>query len=269
VYAFLEAQGFVGAATPALAQLGLAGCAGVTGPDLLLGSALGRSALVGIPGYYSPSTVVIDQPGVGLVAVADVTVAVQPQPFESAEDYVTVVDPSLLDGVTTVLTEDAMHERREGLVACTRLGAAAEMLGIVDRVLTDATEYAQQRRQFGRPIASNQSMQHLLAWASTERHQLSALLDIAVARTPTADPELAQAVKAMAGRTLHAVVQAAIQATGAISFTWEYPQHHHHRRGLALDQLAGASADLVAAIGREVRSQGVVPELFGLHDALR
>jgi hypothetical protein len=36
---------------------------------------------------------------------------------------------------------------------------------------------------------------------------------------------------------------------------------------MALDQLAGASADLIAAIGRQVRTEGVVPELLDLSDA--
>jgi alkylation response protein AidB-like acyl-CoA dehydrogenase len=73
-------------------------------------------------------------------------------------------------------------------------------------------------------------------------------------------------VKALAGRVLHAVAQAAVQVTGAMGFTWEYPLNRFHRRGLVLDQLAGASADLVLEIGRETRTDGTVPDLFGLGD---
>jgi alkylation response protein AidB-like acyl-CoA dehydrogenase len=230
---------------------------------------MGRTPLIGIPGHTPGALVVMDHPGTGLVALPDITPAAQGEAPHSADDYFTVIDPRLVpDGFTTLISDEDMEGWRATMLARTQLGAAAELLGIVDRLLTDATVYAQQREQFGRAIASYQSMQHLLAWAATDRHQLTTLYDIAVTQAThnDADPQLARAVKAMAGRTLHAVAQAAIQVTGAISFTWEYPQHHFHRRGLALDQLAGASADLVAAIGRQARTDGTVPEFFDLQD---
>jgi alkylation response protein AidB-like acyl-CoA dehydrogenase len=161
-----------------------------------------------------------------------------------------------------------MNGRRAAVLARTQLGAAAEMLGVVDSLLDDAVTYAQQRRQFGRTVASYQSMQHLLAWAATERHQLISLFDIAVVRSARrpVDAQMSAAVKAMAGRVLHTVAQTAIQVTGGISFTWEYALNRFHRRGLVLDQLAGSSADLLAALGRQVRTEGVVPEFVDLCD---
>src|SRR5438132_24625 len=50
-YAFLEAQGYAGATTPALALLGLTGCPGLSETGLMLGTRLGRTSLIGIPGY--------------------------------------------------------------------------------------------------------------------------------------------------------------------------------------------------------------------------
>ena len=85
----------------------------------------------------------------------------------------------------------------------------------------------------------------------------------------TADPALAETVKALAGRVLHTVAQTAIQVTGAISFTWEYSLNVRHHRGLLLDQLAGSSAALVTAIGERARTeQRIDPlvELSDLHD---
>jgi alkylation response protein AidB-like acyl-CoA dehydrogenase len=268
-YAFLEAQGYRGSHTPALALLGPTGCLAPTDASPMLGSRMGRTRLVGIPGHTAGALVVIDHPGSGLIALPDITSAVQEELPPTADNYLTVIDPSLVtESPRTLVPEEQMNGRRATMVARTQLGAAAELLGIIDRLLTDATVYAQQREQFGHAIASYQSMQHLLAWAATDRHQLTTLYDIAVTQAAhhDADPQLARAVKALAGRTLHTVAQAAIQATGAISFTWEYPQHRYHRRGLALDQLAGASADLVAAIGRQVRTSGTVPEFFTLQD---
>jgi alkylation response protein AidB-like acyl-CoA dehydrogenase len=75
---------------------------------------------------------------------------------------------------------------------------------------------------------------------------------------------LAETVKAVAGRVLHAVAQASIQVTGAISFTWEYSLNQLHHRGLQLDQIAGSSAQLVEAIGRRARTEGRLDPLFEL-----
>ena len=159
---------------------------------------------------------------------------------------------------------------RAAILARAQLGASAEILGVCGRLLDDAVGYTKTRRQFGSPIGSFQAVQHLLAWAATERHQLQCLYDIAVAGArPAPDPELARTVKALAGRVLHAVTQTAIQVTGAISFTWEYSLNRLHHRGLMLDQLAGPSADLVADIGRSVRAYGDVPALFELSDLAR
>jgi hypothetical protein len=267
VYAFLEAQGYQCAVTPALGLLGLVGCV-EPGPTVqLLGSLLGTSQLYGVPGRLPSATVVVDRPGVGLLALADITPAIRSQAHPVADEYVTVIDAGLA-AATTLVPEEKMNGRRASSQAITHLGAAAELLGVVDRLLDDATHYAQQRRQFGRTIASNQAIQHLLAWAATERHQLMSLLDIAIARSVDRpiDLQLSQTVKAMAGRVLHAVAQIAIQVTGAISFTWEYPQHRYHRRGLALDQLGGGSADLIAGLGRQIRTLGAFPDLFALDD---
>ncbi len=266
-FAFLEAQGYHGAVTPALGLVGLVACSSPGGPRMLLGSRVGAGRLVGVPGMTASTVVAVDRAGTGLVALDDASSLVRAQAAPVADDYLTILDADKADA-TTVVAEDELNGRRAAMLAHTQLGASAEILGVVDRLLEDAVVYAQQRRQFGRAVASYQSMQHLLAWAATERHELVSLLDVAVAQSAggTVDPQLARAVKAMAGRVLHAVVQTAIQVIGGISFTWEYSLNRFHRRGLALDQLAGASADLIAAMGRQVRTEGVVPGLFELAD---
>jgi hypothetical protein len=268
-YAFLEAQGSCCVPTPALGLLALAGIRddrlGTEGRSPSFGIPLGRSSLVAVPGMAPGDRVVVDRPDAGLVSVVDPAAATRPQPAPVADDYLTVLDMDRAD-CRMVVPEGEAEPFRAGIAARTQLGAAAELLGLTDRLLEDAAGYAGQRQQFGRTLSSYQAMQHLLAWAATERHQLTSLFDIAVAcsaRGPV-DPDLVRAVKAMAGRVFHAVAQTAIQVTGAISFTWEYSLNRLHQRGLALDQVAGSSSDLVAAIGRQARMEGVVPELFTL-----
>jgi hypothetical protein len=268
VYAFLEAQGYLGAATPALGRLGLVGVPEVAGAEgqLLLGCELGASQLVAVTGLTPGNVVVVDLHGSGLVAVRDYTARASGQPA-IADDYVSVVDIDRTTS-TTLVAEKAMNGRRPQLRARLQLGIAAELLGLVDRIFEDALSYAQQRVQFGRRIGSNQAIQYLLAWAATERHQLACLFDIAVAAEQRGeiDAELSAATKAMAGQVFHAVVQAATQTTGAIAFTAEYSLSRLHLRGLALDQIAGSSADLIADMGRRVRVEAALPDLFALTD---
>jgi hypothetical protein len=210
--------------------------------------------------------VVLDQVGVGLVELSDISHARRPV-GPGDDGYLTIIDPRSAS-TTVIVPESQAAIWRSTTKALVSLGVAGEMLGVVTRLLEDATTYAKQRVQFGRPIASYQAIQHILAWAATERHQLVSLYDIAVARTVTGDPdvELSLTTKAMAGRVLHSVAQAAIQVSGGISFTWEYPQHWFHRRGLLLDQLAGPSADLIAALGRQIRTRGTLPDLFSIEE---
>jgi Acyl-CoA dehydrogenase, C-terminal domain len=202
VYAFLEAQGYRGASTPALGRLGLVGVAetAALNDQAVLGCELGASEAVAVTGLTSGDVVVVDLNGSGLVAARDYTARAPSQPA-IADDYVSVVD---IDAATaTVLVpEESMNGRRAQLRARQQLGIAAELLGIADRILEDALAYAQQRVQFGRRIGSNQALQHLLAWAATERHQLACLFDIAVATEQRSeiDAELSAATKAMAGQ---------------------------------------------------------------------
>jgi hypothetical protein len=272
-YAFLEAQGRACVTTPALALLPLAGVLQdrlADGGTALFGAALGSSSLAAVPGLTPGAAVIVDRPGVGLITVTDPVAATRVPPPPVADDYLTVLDADRTACSLIVPEEDA-GELREAIIGRARLGAAAELLGLTDRLLDDAATYARQRKQFGRPLSSFQAMQHLLAWAATERHQLVCLYDIALERSTRGpvDPQLGRALKAMAGRVFHAVVQTSTQVTGAISFTWEYSLNRLHQRGLALDQLAGSSSDLVAAIGRQARTEGVVPELFTLEDVVR
>jgi hypothetical protein len=272
VYAFLEAQGRCGAVTPALAMIGLAGTA-PTGPSVLLGLPFGpqpsAAQTIAVPGWSRGAAVVTDVVGAGLVLLAADTPVIHRPAAVNADAYLALLHHDSAQ-TTTLLADQEIAAQRPAILARTQLGAAAELLGTVDRLLDDAVSYVRIRSQFDRPVGSFQSLQHLLAWAATDRYQLACLLDLAVgsAASGPIDADLCEAVKALAGRVLHAVTQAAIQATGAISFTWEYSLNQLHRRGLALDQYAGASADLVAAIGRRVRTEGTVADLFALADVV-
>ena len=267
-FAFLEAQGACGAVTSALGRLGLTGLGeflvGHPTPEpLVLGFLIGTGRRLAVPGLPATASAAVDLPGSGMVLLEGAPNV--PFGATGTDGYLTVVDVDAVSRLV-LIPEKQMSDLRPAIVSRVQLGAAAELLGLCDRILSDALSYVKLRQQFGRPVGDFQAMQHLLAWAATERHQLTCLFDISVGRAARGDidPTLSEAVKAMAGRAVHAIVQAATQATGAISFTWEHPLNRLHRRALGLDQLAGPSADLIAAMGRRLRTEGALPELFGL-----
>lgn len=265
-YAFLEAQGRRAVSTPVLGMLALASCPLPSSEINAVGFGVpfGNGPLVAVPGMPAASSVVVDRPGSGLVVLEKADDVRRRDSI--ADDYLRIMDGGT-PATSVLVPEPAMEAVRQALLTTVQLGVSAELLGICDRLLDDAIAYAKTRRQFGEAIGDFQAIQHLLAWAATDLHQLRCLFDIAVHQpTGGADPTRAQAVKAMAGRTLHSVVQAATQVTGAISFTWEYSLNKLHQRGLALDQMAGPSADLVAEIGRSVRVSGLVPSLVEIGD---
>ncbi|WP_067672739.1 acyl-CoA dehydrogenase family protein [Nocardia miyunensis] len=267
VLAFLEAQGYHAGRTDTLGRFALTGPRPTWGavPEqgrIVAGFALDTTRYV-VPGLSESTDVVVDVPGAGVMVVPDPFAA--GRPADQADNYLTLVDLTAVSG-TALATETLARDFRDDLVARARLGIAAEILGACDRLLDDATAYVRTRRQFGRAIGNYQAVQHILAWAAAERYQLACLFDHAVAKAVAGDldPALARAVKAMAGRVGHAVVQAITQATGAISFTWEYSVNRLHRRILTLDAVAGSSADLIVEMGREIRSGGEYPELLHL-----
>ncbi|WP_235174776.1 acyl-CoA dehydrogenase family protein [Tomitella biformata] len=116
-----------------------------------------------------------------------------------------------------------------------RLLVAADSVGVANRALALAVEWAGQREQFGQPIGSYQAISHkcadLLVSAQSARGQVLAAADLA-AEDPAAviAADLASAEALGAGV---AVAEGCIQVHGGIGFTWEHPAHLLLRRALS------------------------------------
>ena len=104
------------------------------------------------------------------------------------------------------------------------LAAAAYLVGLGERMIDVAAEYARQREQYGRPIGVNQAVKHLLA---------DALLKVEFAkpavyraawsvaeREPTRSRDVSMA-KAFASDAAYRSSRSAMQVHGAIGYTWE------------------------------------------------
>ncbi|HVV24496.1 MAG TPA: acyl-CoA dehydrogenase family protein [Pseudonocardiaceae bacterium] len=115
----------------------------------------------------------------------------------------------------------------------------AEAVGVADRCLRTAVEYAKVREQFGRPIGAFQAIAHLCAEMLCRVEQAVALAWDA-ARSD-ADPIAVAAAGAIAFDAAVDTAKDCIQVLGGIGFTWEHDAHLYLRRALALRQLFGGT----------------------------
>jgi len=123
--------------------------------------------------------------------------------------------------------------------ALIRLGAilrAQQIAGALEHVLERTVAYAQERRQFGRPIAKFQAVQHNLAQLAGEAAAAVAAADAAgaaVARHGPGDERAlfaAAAAKVRCGEAASNGAAIAHQVHGAMGFAAEYPLHHYTKR---------------------------------------
>ncbi|OZI19491.1 acyl-CoA dehydrogenase [Bordetella genomosp. 9] len=129
------------------------------------------------------------------------------------------------------LPADALLARRGVLDAIDaaldlgRLMQSAEMVGAARQVLSDSVEYLNTRKQFGRPLASFQALQHRVVDASMQVELAAASLRAALKELPSADKASARAsasrVKARAARAGLEAARLAVQLHGAIGYTDE------------------------------------------------
>jgi acyl-CoA dehydrogenase len=116
----------------------------------------------------------------------------------------------------------------------TRRGALARALtmsGAAEAALAASVRYATERVQFGRPIAKQQAVQHLLAETAAEVEAMRAAADAAV-DVCAADGFVTEralvavaTAKAQAGASAEVVARLAHQVHGAIGTTREHPLH--------------------------------------------
>jgi alkylation response protein AidB-like acyl-CoA dehydrogenase len=137
----------------------------------------------------------------------------------------------LLDGVR-VPQENVVGEVGRGMRVAlgtlerTRLGAAAQAVGIAQGATDYAARYAKERIAFGRPIAELQAIQFKLADMETRTAAARELLYKACAMADRNDPRLAKyssMAKLFASDTAMAVTVEAVQVLGGYGYVSDYP----------------------------------------------
>ena len=133
------------------------------------------------------------------------------------------------------------------------LARAAQLRGAMEQVLAMSLRYAQERTQFGRPLARFQAIQHHLAEMAGEAAASGAAVDAAAcAGTPFAFA----AAKARASQAAGTVARLAHQVHGAIGYTAEHALHHWTTRLWAWRDECGNEAHWWQALGTHAARGG-------------
>ncbi len=125
------------------------------------------------------------------------------------------------------------------------LFAAAQLVGIAQRCVDLAVDYAKGRYQFGKPIGSYQAVKHHLATAQVKIEFARPVLYAAAAALPHADIYSRARVshaKLAASGAADLAARTAVQVHGAMGYSWEVDVHFFLKRAIALDAWWGLPA---------------------------
>lgn len=163
------------------------------------------------------------------------------------------------DDATVVADGDAAAT----LVACAldrgALGAAAQALGLAQRMVDMSVEYTAQRQQFGKPIGSFQAVKHHMANVAVRLEYAKAPTHRAAYAVANDSPLAAQAVshaKLVACEAANLAAKHCIQVHGAMGYTWEVDLHIFMKKAWAMANTYGDAGFHKARIGDHIFAPG-------------
>jgi acyl-CoA dehydrogenase-like protein len=117
-----------------------------------------------------------------------------------------------------------------------------EAVGIAQKALELAVDYAKNREQFGRKIGVYQAVSHALADTYVETELARSLAWWAawcVAEEDEQAPIAIAAAKSYCGDVAVAACERSIQVHGGMGFTWEHVLHRYYKRALGIQAFGG------------------------------
>ena len=112
-----------------------------------------------------------------------------------------------------------------------RIGIGAQMVGLAQGALTHAQAHTKERRQFGKPIAEFQAVQHQLARAAVDVHAARLMVYEAARLRDARQPFLTEAAmcKLFASEAAERVTSLAVNLFGGYGFVKDYPVEKLYR----------------------------------------
>lgn len=184
-----------------------------------------------------------------IVAVGETELTAQTSVDETRRLAMVSWDPS----PATLLTADLeIIERAERRAA---VAAAAQCVGIAQRLLDATVAYVHEREQFGKPVGVNQAVKHHLADVGKAIEFARPMVYRGAwsisAGAPDA-PEASSMAKLLASNAVDLACRSSLQCHGAIAYTAEYDLQLWLKRGWALSAAWGSVTDHRNRLGRSL-----------------
>jgi alkylation response protein AidB-like acyl-CoA dehydrogenase len=205
--------------------------------------AVGTASMPAVPGAEGADLLLLERDG-ELHAVPAAAVALTPRPVLDGSRRLAQVDwePSPATLVVSGFESDGVLAALADRAA---MGVGAVLVGVADRLVTMAAQYAQERSQFGKPIGSFQAVKHLLADALVRVEFARPVVYRAAWSLTEGERDAglhASMAKAMASEAATVAARTALQVHGAIGYTWEHDLHLWMKRAWALAAAWGDAA---------------------------
>jgi alkylation response protein AidB-like acyl-CoA dehydrogenase len=232
----------------AIAQGRVVAAAGLGSPEEPVAGADGAALLVLVrPAAGRDAALYLLSPGEGVSpgegsAGPRVTV----EPVGSLDPTRRLARVALGPGAQPALTGQVAGDLARRLARRAAVATAAELVGLADRLIATAADYARSRRQFGQPIGSFQAVKHLLAGARVKLEFARPAVYAAAWALDEEEPDAdrrASAAKAQASEVGLEAARVALQVHGAIGYTWECDLHLFLKRTWALAAAWGSAAE--------------------------
>jgi alkylation response protein AidB-like acyl-CoA dehydrogenase len=140
------------------------------------------------------------------------------------------------------------------------LMSAAQLIGLAEAMLQQATDYAKIRSQFGQPIGAFQAVKHQLASAAVALEFARPAVWVAAQALQDGLASASAAVshaKIAAGDAATSIAETAIQVHGAMGYTYEVDLHFWMKRSWALTAAWGDRAFHLAQLDAAVIGSGI------------
>lgn len=135
-----------------------------------------------------------------------------------------------------------------------RVGLAARAVGSCEKLIELSASYAQERKQFGKPISDNQAIQWMLADMATETEAARMLMMKAATMIDNGEKAIKEAsmAKLYASEVFNKVANKAVQIHGGMGYVSEYPIERFYRDARITTIYEGTSEVQRLIIARDV-----------------
>jgi alkylation response protein AidB-like acyl-CoA dehydrogenase len=187
---------------------------------------------------------VLDAEGAAVLVLDDGDGAKLVEPGDATIEPLELIDATRRYSHVSAANGDPLPGSVEAAIDRAMVAVAAELVGVAQRAMEMAVDYAKEREQFGRPIGAYQAVSHACArmlYDTEEARSLTYYAAWVADAEPETLPLAASMAKARASDAAWTVTASSLQVHGGIGFTWEHDLQFWLKRAKTTGELFGSS----------------------------